>query len=443
MRFKVDKKYIAWGLTAFFAIAAAICFYYLVYNGDRFAKGVNTIMVITSPILYGLIFAYLLSPLVNFLEREFIFRMADHFKWKRCIKANKRIRMGVIALTYILVLFLLYGFFALVIPQIFTSIRNISIQFPYYVKNITNWSNKFLADNPTIEDFVVQIVDTYSVELNNYLNNSIIPQMEIIVRNVSLSLLSAAKVMWNLIIGMIISVYVLGSKELFAGQSKKIIYALFESKTANRIIKDLRFTSSTFIGFLGGKVIDSAIIGVLCFIGTSFMKTPYALLISVIVGITNIIPFFGPYFGAIPSALLILMVNPMKCLYFIIFILILQQLDGNLIGPKILGQSTGLSGFWVIFSITFFGGLWGVFGMIIGVPLFAVFYALIKRITSRLLKNRRLPTNTANYLNVGSIQNHVFIDYEPVSKKKKGEFAKSEDNDIFEEKEESKDKGEQ
>ena len=221
---------------------------------------------------------------------------------------------------------------------------------------------------------------------------------------------------------LIISVYVLYSKETFAGQAKKLVFAFLETKTANQFIKDIRFVSDTFIGFISGKIIDSIIIGVICFAGTNIMQMPYALLISVIVGVTNVIPFFGPYLGAVPSAILILMVNPLKCVYFIIFILVLQQVDGNFIGPKILGQSTGLSGFWVIFSITIFGGIMGIPGMIIGVPFFAVLYALARRIINRMLKKRGLPSETAKYKNVEYIDdNAVFI---PHAVDKKSTFFK-------------------
>ena len=250
------------------------------------------------------------------------------------------------------------------------------------------------------------LLDTYSEEFMNYLNGSIVPQMETLLKQVSLSMISLLKMMWNFIIGMIISIYVLYNKELFAGQAKKIVYAVLKTKSANQFIMDVRFTSNTFIGFISGKIIDSLIIGVICFAGTSILKMPYALLISVIVGVTNVIPFFGPYLGAIPSTILILMVNPVKCIYFIIFILILQQVDGNLIGPKILGQSTGLSGFWVIFSITIFGGIMGIPGMIIGVPFFAVLYAMIRRMANKMLQRKGLPTDTEKYRNVNYIEGH-------------------------------------
>lgn len=410
MKLRFNKKYICWGITAFLVLAAAICFYYLVFFGNSFLASIKSIIHVATPVIYGVIFAYLLTPIINTIEKSILIPFFKKIDKELSIKARKRMRAGSIILALLFVFLILYGFFALVIPQIITSIRNITYQFPTYVDNLTYWATKFLADNPDIEALVVRLLDNYSEELSHYLNNNIVPQLKAIVKTVSLSLLSFAYSMWNLIIGIIISIYVLYNKELFLGQSKKIAYALFTTKRANQLIKDARFTSETFIGFISGKIVDSIIIGILCFIGTSLIGIPYAVLVSVIVGVTNVIPFFGPYLGAIPSALLILMVSPIHCLYFIIFILFLQQVDGNFIGPKILGSSTGLSGFWVIFSITIFGGIFGIPGMIIGVPIFAVFYAWIKRAIARRLKKRDLPTDTNPYLNVEAIENNVFID---------------------------------
>ena len=221
-------------------------------------------------------------------------------------------------------------------------------------------------------------------------------------------------------IGFIISIYVLGSKEKFAGQAKKIAYALFDRKTGNHVISGCRFVHNTFIGFIGGKIVDSIIIGIICFICTTIIGTPYAILVSVIVGVTNIIPFFGPWIGGVPSALLVLMVDPMQALYFVILILVIQQFDGNILGPKILGDSTGLSGFWVIFSITIFGGLFGVLGMIAGIPIFAVFYAGVKLLVDKLLTKKNLPTSIQQYMTVGHIDESLcFTEYVPPAKKKK------------------------
>ncbi len=351
-----------------------------------------------------------MTPLVNGIENRFLFPVFQKDGQQISVKQKKYVRTLSILLTICIVGFLIYGFFSILIPNLIKSIKSISYQFPYYEQNLINWSAKFLEDNPDIEKMFYNFLDTYYEEFMNYLNDSIVPQLETLVKHVSLSLISALKVLWNFIIGVIISIYVLFSKEVFAGQAKKITFALFSAPAANQCIKDARFISDTFIGFISGKIIDSIIIGFICFAGTTMLKIPYALLVSVIVGVTNIIPFFGPYLGAIPSAVLILMVNPLRCVYFIIFILVLQQVDGNLIGPKILGQSTGLSGFWVIFSITVFGGIMGIPGMIIGVPFFAVVYALIRRKTNKLLRKRGLPTETHLYQEVDYInENAVFI----------------------------------
>ena len=402
MKINIDKKHISLGITSFLVVASSICFYYLLFHGDRFLGKINAILVIASPVIYGIILAYLLTPIVNTIEKKLLSPLFTKSSEMNSTK-KKWMRFLSVLMTVIIVILFIYGFFSILIPNVISSVKSISFAFPIYVNNLMHFADKYFEANPDIEALFNQLVSTYSVEIDKYLNNTIIPQMESLLKTVSLSLISVLKAMWNLIIRLIISIYVLCSKEIFAGQSKKIIYAIFSTKTANSLIKDFRFISDTFIGFISGKIVDSIIIGIICFIGTSLLKIPYALLVSVIVGITNIIPFFGPYLGAIPSAILILMINPIKCITFIIFILILQQVDGNVIGPKILGQSTGLSGFWVIFSITIFGGLFGFLGMIIGVPFFAVVYAMTRRIIDRMLKKRNLPISTSEYMDLDHI----------------------------------------
>ena len=236
---------------------------------------------------------------------------------------------------------------------------------------------------------------------------------------VSMSVYSIFKEFWNLIIGFVISIYLLASKELFAAQAKKIIYAFLSLERANRFISNARFANKTFGGFFVGKILDSIIIGVLCFAVTSIIGTPFCVLISVIIGVTNIIPFFGPFLGAIPSILLILFVDPLQAVYFVISVIILQQVDGNIIGPKILGSSTGLSSFWVIFSITLFGGIWGIFGMIVGVPIFAILFAFMKSLVESRLVSRNLSPETKNYFRLISIntESKEFVEF-PVDAKK-------------------------
>ena len=430
MKLKFNKKMIMTGIIAFLVIAASICFYYLIFRSEAFSAKINAFFSILSPVIYGIIIAYLLTPIVNFIERRILTPLFLKKSPEMTSKRKKHMRVISVILALLFVGILLYAFFSVIVPEVSSSIVAISYQFPYYIRNLNNLSNKLLEDNPSLNRLFTQIVDDYSGEFSSFLNNTIIPQTQEILKHISLSLISFLKTLWNVVIGAIISVYVLFNKELFAGQAKKIVYALINTEHANLFINDVRFTSQTFIGFITGKIVDSIIIGILCFIGLSILQMPYTVLVSVIVGVTNVIPFFGPYLGAIPSALIILMVNPLKCLYFVIFIIILQQLDGNVIGPKILGQTTGLSGFWVIFAITIFGGLWGVAGMIVGVPLWAVIYALIKRIISRKLKSRGLPSDTGIYLNVEKIKGKEFIMLDSTntkkSKKRKRQLDKEE-----------------
>ena len=187
------------------------------------------------------------------------------------------------------------------------------------------------------------------------------------------------------------------SRETFASHCKKIIYCIFSLEASEKILKGVQFTNQVFIGFLSGKILDSLIIGILCYIGCMILRMPYALLVSVIVGVTNVIPFFGPLFGMIPGTIIILMESPLKALIFLVFIILLQQFDGNILGPKILGNKVGINGFWVMFSIIFGAGLFGFAGMLLGVPLFVVIYSFFKNLVNKKLGRSGLPTDSAEY----------------------------------------------
>lgn len=395
---KFTNKYMKWGLTALIVLILAICFVCLIFKGDRIWNGFNTVLRIAMPVIDGLIIAFIATPVLNWIEAKIIYPLCGkaHINVK-AMKIKKRIRAGSLLITFLVIGSVIYGFFAIVIPQLITSIQSIITRFPTYINNLISLTEKLLADNPEVEKYIEDMLAAYSKDLDNFLDNNVLPTLNSLIRSASVGMIGVLKALYNFVIGLIISLYILSGKEKFISQAKKICYALFERHTANQVIRACRFANKTFIGFLGGKIVDSAIIGVLCFAGTSLLKMPYPVLISVIVGVTNIIPFFGPYIGAIPSAMLILMTEPKKCIPFIIFILALQQLDGNVIGPKILGESTGLSGFWVIFSITLFGGLWGIAGMVVGVPVFAVLYAGINYIVNKSLKKKTLSTRTDDY----------------------------------------------
>ncbi|MGN0402144.1 MAG: AI-2E family transporter [Acetatifactor sp.] len=399
MKFKINNKYFRWGLTAFLVLAASIGFWYLVFHGANIKSNIAKIFDILMPVVVGMGLAYLLTPVMNYIETKCLIPLCNRLKLNESRRRNKTLRGISIVTTLFLFVGIIYILIYMLISQIVPSVQNIIKNFDIYSTNIIDWLNRIMENHPDIGNFLINTVDKYSGEIEVWLDTKL-PDTLVLIRKVSLSVLGVFGVLWDFIIGLIISIYVLASKDKFAGQAKKIAYAVFEQDTANSVIRIFRYTHKTFVGFLSGKIADSLIIGMICFICTTIMQTPYAALVSVIIGLTNIIPFFGPFLGAVPSAILIFIVDPMKplnVLYFLIFILVLQQVDGNFIGPKILGSSTGLTGFWVIFAITLFGGLFGVIGMVVGVPLFAVIYSAIKSIVHSSLKKKQLPTDTDKY----------------------------------------------
>lgn len=422
MKFHFDKKYLYWGLTAVLVIIVSILFYYILFHSASLSHAIHSFLKISMPIIDGLILAYLMTPILNTIERKLVGPIYAKCKVPMTKKSRKRMRMISILLTIYVVCIIAYEFFSLIIPELIRSVQSIIFQFPMYIRNLTVWASGLLENNLDLEEMVNELFLNYSEKITDFLNTSLLPRINELIISLSSGVIGFLKGMWNFVIGFIISIYILGSKETFAGQAKKITYAFLDSATANQLISNFRFIHTTFSGFISGKIVDSIIIGIICFICTSIIGTPYAILVSVIIGVTNIIPFFGPWLGAIPSALLILMVNPIQCLYFIILILIIQQFDGNILGPKILGDSTGLSSFWVIFSITIFGGLFGILGMVVGVPIFAVFYAGFRALVNKKLAAKDLPTETKPYLTVGSIaDDNAFTEYVPMRKKRKSQ----------------------
>lgn len=426
MKFKFDKKYLYWGITGFLSLAGAILFYYILFHRSNFMGGLDKFITIAMPIIDGFVLAYLFTPILNAIEKKLMKPLYKKAGIEMTPKVKKRMRACSILATLVVVLLVLYELFALILPEVVRSIQSIIFQFPIYVNNLSNWALSLMKNNPDLEATVNALINQYSAKMLEYVNTNLLPHINEVVKNVSLGVLGVFKALWNLVIGFIISVYLLGSKEKFAGQAKKIVYALFDREAGNEIVSNFRFVHSTFIGFLGGKIVDSIIIGIICFVCTSIIGTPYAILVSVIIGVTNVIPFFGPWIGGIPSALLVLMVDPKQALYFGILIIVIQQFDGNILGPKILGDSTGLSGFWVIFSITIFGGLFGVLGMIVGVPIFAVFYAGVRSLVNRVLHKKSMPTDLAPYMTVGRIEESMaFTEYVPPVKKKSSAKVKN------------------
>ncbi len=406
MKFRLNNRYIKWGVTAFFVLAGAITFYYLIFHVSNLFTGLSKLIDILLPVVLGLITAYLLSPIMNFIEYRVLRKICKLLKIPKSKARDNFLRLVSILAACILFFAFVYIMIALLLSQIIPSIQNIIGNFDTYINNIYAWVNSLMAEYPEVGEWVIQQLERYSNELERFLNETVLVKTSEIIKTVSLSILGVLSTLWDFLIGFIISIYVMSGKEKYAGIAKKIIYAIFERETANVFVSNVRFVHNTFIGFVGGKIVDSIIIGILCWIGTLWLQTPYPALISLIIGVTNVIPFFGPFLGAVPCTILIFVVdplNPLNAVYFMIFVFLLQQLDGNVIGPKILGSSTGLESFWVIFSITLFGGLWGVPGMIIGVPLFAVIYAAVRSVVNNSLRKKNLQEDTEVYIKVDHI----------------------------------------
>lgn len=389
------RKYIYWGMTAFLVISACIAFIFLIVRIDRVKVACSLLTSILAPITYGAVLAYLLTPVYNRVRNLLV-------KWLKPAVPKEGTRLslskaGATIASIVVLIAIIVGLFSMLIPQLIKSAMSIVEALPTSVNNLQIWLQQILADNPELEQRVMEHYGMAVEYLQNWVTNDMLPTLSRVISGLSSGLFTLVIALKNILIGVIVMVYLLNMKEKLITQSKMIVYSAFPLKAANKIVEEFRFVHHVFGGFIIGKLLDSLIIGIMSFVLLSWMKMPYELLVSVIIGVTNVIPFFGPFIGAIPSAFLILLVSPVKCLYFIGFILLLQQFDGNILGPKILGDSTGLSSFWVLFSILLFGGVFGFVGMIIGVPTFAVFYKLVTELVTYLLGKRRLSTDIDAY----------------------------------------------
>jgi len=358
-----DKKYNTIAAYAIATFAVCLLLVIIIFRFSTLAGIVKNLLHILNPIIWGVAIAYLLNPIMMFFERLFV-KAFD--KKKPHKKLNRYLS---IAVTSILTLLAIISIAAVLIPQIIGNISNIASNMPAYFENMQKWFDDLLENNPMIMDFVNSEFKDFQTYITDAVNK-FQPQLQSFVSNLTLGILNFAVGVKDFLLGFIVMIYLLASKEIFIAQAKKIMYALLPEKACNHVMYVAKKSNTTFIGFISGKVLDSFIIGVLCFIAMTLMGMPLTVLISVIVGITNMIPFFGPFIGAIPSALLILLVSPDKLVAFVVFIIILQQFDGNILGPKILGDSTGLPSFWVLFAIFIGGGLFGFAGMLLCVPVF-------------------------------------------------------------------------
>ncbi len=382
-------EYVCWGVTAVVVIISCILVALLFLRWQTVRQAIRTVNGILAPITYGAILAYLLSPVYNRLTKIL----------GRIFKKNSLVKTGATVGSLVVLVAVVFGLFSMIIPEIWKSLVGIVNSIPSYAQVISGWIEGIFANYPEVEATVLANYNQAVERLMDWIQSEtgLMANIEKVLTGLYSGIVSVINLVKNTLIGMIVMVYLLNIKDTLCAQGKKIIYGLFSIHGANEIIEKLRFVHKVFGGFIIGKLVDSLLIGIITFVWLSILKMPYTLLISVIIGVTNVIPFFGPFIGAIPSAILLLLVSPKSCIWFLISILVIQQFDGNILGPKILGNSTGVSSFWVLFSILFFGGIMGPVGMIIGVPTFAVIYRLISEFIEKRLASKQLSTATKDY----------------------------------------------
>ena len=399
------KRILVISIATFLTFCCCTLFFFFVYRNQEIAEYGEKISLILQPIIIGIVLAYLLNPIVKFEEAWIKKLLEKYIKNPKKVKSLSRM-LGITG-AWLFFGIIIAVLVAAILPTIVDSIMSMIMTFPDAIDNLLRWINRTIEGDEQAKQLVNEVIVRGSTWLEGFVTGTILPQLESYIASIMSSAVSALKLVMNIFIGFIVSVYVLTSKEKFAGQAKKIIYSFFKPSQANVIIDTARKSHELFGGFISGKLLDSLIIGVLAYIVLSIMKMPYTMLVAVIIGVTNVIPFFGPFIGAIPSFFIILLQDPMRSLYFLIFIFVLQQIDGNIIGPKILGNTTGISAFWIVFSTTFFGGLWGFPGMVLGVPLTAVAHHISSRILGYLLKKRGIPVETEAYIKLRKIDKYT------------------------------------
>ena len=393
--------YFKWGLTAVAVIVIALVISLIFSKLGPIATAISTIISTVSSVLYGVVMAFLMAPVYDRIGIWVGEILSSLFpKWKKSDKYAKMIATLACLVILILVVFALI---MMIIPELVNSITNVISYAPSGTQNLEAWLKDILNKNPNLEKLIIGNYLDISERLSDIATTTVLPNVNTYIKNLSSGVINALGVVVNIIIGLMVMMYLLNMKTTLASQAKKIVYAVARVKIGNEIVTEARYIKNMFEKFIVGKIIDSIIIGIINYVFMAIIHMPYALLISVVVGVTNVIPFFGPFIGAIPSIILLLLISPVTALQFAVWILVLQQVDGNIIGPKILGQTTGLPSFWVLFSILLFGGLFGIVGMIIAVPTWAIIYRTISRLSEHFLKKKGLEPDSKHYMDLDHI----------------------------------------
>ena len=393
---KKKDSAVRWGLALFLTVGAILLFYDTLFGRRVLPSFGGQLLKALQPVLIGAVLAYLLAPVIDFIENLFFPEQMKkaHAEGRMTSRSARAVSLVV---TWAIIGLLCYLLGHVLIPQLYRSVVQLVSSVEGYYNTISGWVEHLLESNPTVEVWVADQMDKFYESAAEWLKNQVFTRTQMLMVAVSGGVVSTVNFLKNLLVGAIVSVYFMATKERCVAHARKITYSLFSKEKVYWIFRGANKVDHIFSGFVRGKLLDSLIIGILCFIGCSILNMPYTPLVSVIVGVTNIIPFFGPFLGAIPSFFLILLVNPIQSLYFLLFVLALQQLDGNVIGPKILGDSTGLSSLWVIIAILVGGSFFGVAGMFFSVPVCACLYSLVAFLVDRRLAEKDLPVEMEHY----------------------------------------------
>ena len=387
MKNRENEKYLKIGITGAAIAAFGIAFFFVLANLQGLGNALAVLKRILKPFIYGAVIAYLVLPLCRKLEKTFR-------GWCKGGK-GRWVTPVAIVLSLLIALLIILAVFLLIVPGLVSSIRKVLVALPAQMESARNGLDMLFQDRPPWMQQMESVSGEWFTRLEEMIHSGLSDIVELLLNSLSAhskelsslaqsllnSAASVAGVLFDIFLGTVVAIYLLARRKQLGAQAKLVLHGLLKPSWAEWVEKELHLADRMFNGFFMGKLLDSAIVGVICFIGCLLMRFESPVLIAVIVGVTNIIPFFGPYIGAVPCSLLLLLENPIHCVMFLVFLIVLQQLDGNFIGPHILGSSTGLSSIWVMFAILFFGGLWGIVGMIVGVPLMAVIYDISRQLT--------------------------------------------------------------
>lgn len=393
------NSYVKMGLTVFFTVCAILLFYDTLFGSRTAVKFGRQFVKALQPVFLGALIAYLLAPVVNFFERKLFHVHLSRIRRQGRL-SSRRARAASLLLTWMIVCAAGYLLASFLLPELYKSVVQLISSAESYYLTVRGWVERLLESNPDLEDWVTAQLGVYYADIQVWLTREVLPQATTLMTALSGGIVSALNFLLDLLVGVIVSVYLLATKERCAANARKLVCGLFSQVNAGWVLRAVKKVDEIFSGFVRGKLLDSLIIGILCFICCNIFGFPYTPLVSVIVGVTNVIPFFGPFLGAIPSIFLILLVSPIQAVYFALFVLVLQQLDGNVIGPLILGDKTGISSLWVIIAILVGGSFFGVAGMFFGVPVCACLLCAVNFIVETRLRRREMPVETEAYSGV-------------------------------------------